>query len=870
MQPERWRQIEEIFQSALDCGPENRAALLDSACGADAELRKEIDSLLASHEMSGFTAPAAFEDGLRVLEQRTGQLEEGRRVGPYRVLREIGRGGMGRVYLAARADDAFQKLVAIKLIRRGLDTDDIVRRFRSERQILATLDHPNIMRLLDGGTTEDGLPYFVMEYIEGEPIDQYCDRRELNITERLKLFQSVCAAVRYAHQNLVIHRDIKPGNVVVTKDGVPRLLDFGIAKLLAPGTARGDGTLTSLHPLTPEYASPEQIRGGAITTASDVYSLGVLLYRLLTGQRPYLDEAESASALERAICEQEPEKPSEVSARTNADHRGSATDASPELRAAVREGTVEKLRRRLAGDLDNIILMALRKEPQRRYGSVDQLSEDISRHLNHLPVTARPDTRSYRFSKFVRRHRAGVAFAVVLFFALTGGLAATLWQAHIARQQRDRARIEQAKADRTKSFLLDMLAYSSPEYSSPNQAKNRDLKVSEVLDQAARRAETDLANEPEILAEVESTIGSIYGAQGRNEDAEPILRASLEKTIRLYGAKSHETTTVSNQLANVLLQEGKQNDADALFRQAIDIERDLQQEGRGDTATLASMLASYGAMLDQRNDRSAEGYLREALKYSYAFKGKDRAMVAMIYNDLSNEAGYRGDSDEAERLLRSSLDEYRKLPPGTYVEMSTTLSNLGALLIRKGKYADAEPYVLEGLELRRRVFGDSHTSTAMGFFRLSDLRFKQGRYEEAQKAAAESIDTFRHALPAPQDNVLFTNPLVEMGSILDAMGRYREAEGYLRQALEIRTRILPKGNQLIGRADIVLGECLTLQKRYAEAEPLLLDSYKIIDATTVPTDARRAEARQRLANLYRGWGKSQKAADYETSRPQPK
>lgn len=864
MEAERWRQIETIFQSALECEPLARAALLDSTCAGDAELRRQVESLLASYAAGGPTNSPALHEGVAILEARENALMAERKLGPYRIVREIGRGGMGVVYLAARADEAFEKLVAVKVLPRGLEGEDIVRRFRSERQILASFDHPNITRLLDGGATEDGLPYLVMEYIEGEPIDQYCDARKLNVSDRLRIFQQVCLAVSYAHRNLVVHRDIKPSNVLVTKEGVPRLLDFGIAKLLAQATAVGEATLTALQPLTPDCASPEQIRGEPVTTATDVYSLGVLLYRLLIGRSPYRAQVQSPSEMSRVVCEEEAVKPSEAVSRADSIREGSASDPGSAPLAAVREGSVEKLRRRLADDLDNIVLMALRKEPQRRYASVDQLSDDISRHLNHLPVTARPDTRSYRFSKFVRRHRAGVAFAVVLLFTLTGGLAATVWQAHIARQQRDRARIEQAKADRIKSFLLDMLSYSSPEFASPNQTKNPDVKVSEVLDQAAKRAEADLANEPEILAEVESTIGGIYGAQGRIQDAEPILRASREKTIGLYGLKSHEATNVSNELANVLLQEGKHEEADAMFRENIDIERDLQKQGRGEPAALASMLAAYGGMLDQRNDRSAEGYLREALKYSYAFKGKDRAMVAMIYNDLSNEAGYRGDADEAERLLRASLDEYRKLPPATYGEMSTTLSNLGALLIRRGKYDEAEPYVLEGLELRRRVFGDSHLSTAMGLYRLSDLRFKQERYEEAEKAATESIDTFRRALPAPQDNVLFTNPLVEMGSILDAVGKYRDAEGYLRQALEIRTRLLPKGNQLIGRAEVVLGECLTLQKRYAEAEPLLLDSSKIIEATTVPNDARRAEVRQRLADLYRAWGKSQKAADYAT------
>jgi len=285
VQAERWQRLEEIFQSALDCDPPSRAAWLDTACGDDHELRCEVDSLLTAHEHGefDFTEPAAFLDALKVLEQRTARLLEGQRIGPYRVVRELGRGGMSRVYLAARADQAFEKQVAIKVVERGLDAADVTQRFQSERQILARLDHPNITRILDGGTTEDGLPYLVMDYVEGEPIDQYCDARALDVAARLKLFQGVCTAVHYAHQNLIIHRDIKPGNVLVTHDGVPRLLDFGIAKLVATEVQPSESTRTVLRRLTPEYASPEQVRGEALTTASDVYSLGVLLYRLLTG-----------------------------------------------------------------------------------------------------------------------------------------------------------------------------------------------------------------------------------------------------------------------------------------------------------------------------------------------------------------------------------------------------------------------------------------------------------------------------------------------------------------------------------------------------------------------------------------------------------
>jgi len=303
MEPGRWRQIEELFQAALDSEPSRRDSFLDEACAGDRSLRDEIESLLASYEEGGFTEAPAFRDGLRLLEKDQSDSLAGRRIGPYRVIREIGQGGMGAVYLAARADEAFRKEVAIKLIKRGLDTESVIQRFRAERQILASLDHPNITRLLDGGTTEDGLPYFVMEHIQGEPIDNYCEARRLNTVERLKLFQSVCAAVHYAHQNLVIHRDIKPSNVLVTAEGVPRLLDFGIAKLLTPGLGSGadTGSMTAARLMTPQYASPEQVRGETITTASDVYSLGVLLYQLLTGHRPYRLTDSTPAEVERAL-----------------------------------------------------------------------------------------------------------------------------------------------------------------------------------------------------------------------------------------------------------------------------------------------------------------------------------------------------------------------------------------------------------------------------------------------------------------------------------------------------------------------------------------------------------------------------------------
>jgi serine/threonine protein kinase/Tfp pilus assembly protein PilF len=867
MEPERWRQIEELFHTALDCEPGHRAVFLDSACAGDASLRREIESLLSSYEKGSFTGTAAFVEGIKLLEENEDRSHAGQNIGPYRVIRKIGQGGMGAVYLAARADQAFQKEVAIKLIKGGQDSEDVIRRFRSERQILASLDHPNITRLLDGGTTEDGLPYFVMEFIQGQAIDNYCDSHNLGSTERLRLFQDVCAAVHYAHQHLVIHRDLKSGNILVTAEGVPRLLDFGIAKLLSSEPSVADPTVTIARRMTPLSASPEQVRGGNITTASDVYSLGVLLYKLLTGHSPYRLAGRSPEEIERAICKEDPEKPSDVIGRV--EDPGAANATTPQSVSESREGTPDKLRRRLRGDLDNIVLMALRKEPQRRYSSVLQFSDDVRRHLEGLPVMARRDTPGYRTAKFIGRHTTGVAAAAFIFLSLTSGIVATLRQTRIARAERDRAQVEKAKADRINAFLQDMLSFSSPSYVSSNPRKDPDAKVSEVVEEAARRAESELADQPEVLAEMQRTIGAVYYAQGRYDQAEQILRAALEKYSRLYGPASYQSVEASNTLANSLLRRGNTAEAESLFRKDIEIARKEAQRGHLDVRTMAYVLGDYGSMLDQRADKATAGYLREALQYASQLTGKDRAYVAMIDNDLGDVAYRSGDLKEAERLNRAAIDEYRRLPEGTYVEMAASLSNLGAVLIKQGKYDEAEPFVREGLELRRNRLGNAHPDTAMSLFRLSDLLYKKGDFQSAESAAKESVQVFSLALTRPKDNAYFANPLMELGLILNKMGRSREGEDYLREALAIRIHLLPGGNQLIGVSQGALGECLITQKRYGEAEPFLLESYASLKTVQGEQSPPTREAARRLVTLYQFWGKPEKAARYQAAVSHP-
>jgi serine/threonine-protein kinase len=860
MQPEHWRQIEEIFQAALDYGPGNRSAFLDSACGADSQLRIEVESLLASYEKSGFTAPTAFQDALNVLEQRTRQLEEGRRFGPYSVLREIGCGGMGSVCLAARADDAYQKLVAIKIIHRGLDCEDIVRRFRSERQILATLDHPNITRLLDGGTSDEGLPYFVMEYIEGEPIDRYCDTRKLNISARLKLFQSVCAAVHYAHQNLVIHRDIKPGNILVTKEGVPRLLDFGIAKLLARA-GPGDAATTLLRPLTPEYASPEQVRGDAITTASDVYSLGVLLYRLLTGCRPYGGSASTTAEIEAAICHEEPEKPSLAVTRGGGFGRGEAgkVGPTPESPSAMREGTPEKLRRRLAGDLDNIVLMALRKEPQRRYASVEQFSEDISRHLENQPVIARPDTRGYRTAKFIRRHRAGVAAAALVFFILSGGIAATLWQAHVARLERDRARVEKIKADRINSFMQELLGFSSGRYFYGNNTKGSKATLVDVLNDAAARVDTELSDQPEVRAAMQRTIGEFYADDATKLDlAERHLGAALEIELKIYGPANQEAARTMDYLGLVRMYCGDYAGAESFFRRALAIYRNLPKDASFDMEWYVATVSNMALLLKNEGQYEEAGLLyREGLAWGSRLSGRAYIPVIIMRYLHGGMLAESGDFIEAESLARQAVQEFERMGYQQQ-ELWAARLYLADILRDERKYAQADPLMRESVAAFLAM-GEG-TSTGYALMNSAYLLDLEGRYPEAEQQDRHALQIFRNSYP--KGHPWTAGALAILGLTLNKTGRAAQAEPLLRESLDIRTRLLGKKHYLTAFTQGVLGDCLAMQGRYAEAEPLLRDSYFTLKSVQKEGSPLVIEAAQRLESFYAGWGKPQEAAQY--------
>jgi serine/threonine-protein kinase len=659
-----------------------------------------------------------------------------RRIGSYRLLRELGRGGFGSVFLAARADEEYQKLVAIKVMR-GADADEreVVRRFRRERQILAALEHPNIARLLDGGTTEDGLPYLVMEYVEGVSVNEYCDGRGLPVSERLRIFQTICAAVAFAHRNLIVHRDLKPSNILVTADGVPKLLDFGIAKLVSPAIS-GAATATGFA-MTPEYASPEQVRGELVTTASDVYALGVVLYELLTGRRPYRLRTHQPFEVLRAICEDEPEKPSTaVGRRQEASYGDPAATVVLDKLQGAHDAARAKLRRRLAGDLDNIVLMALRKEPQRRYRSVEALSDDVGRHLDGRPVLARKGTASYRAWKFVHRHTLGVAAAALLLLLLVGfAVAMTIQSARLARE-RDRAAQERDKAEKVSGLLVDLFKVFDP-----GEAKNSSVTPREILDRGTERVRGELKDNPEVQATLLDTLGRVYMSLGSYDQSEGLLRAALETRKRVLGAQNVDVAATMNALAAVLYYKGDYAGAETLWRQTLTLRRALLGNEHPDVAATMSNLA---AIRYQRGDYSgAEELWRETLTLRRRALGDEHPEVADTMNNLADVLEAKGDHARAEALHRQTLTMKRKLLGDDHPEVATTMKNLAGVLANNGDYPGAESLYRQALAIQRKALPQGHPDIAESESALAACLIRLKQYGEAESLLLDAYPILR-------------------------------------------------------------------------------------------------------------------------------
>jgi len=805
MSPKRWQHVKGLLDQALQHRPAARGAFLDQACPADRELRAELESLIAAYDSdpSFIESPAIAAVAAEEIVPSPQPGETARRIGPYQLLHVVASGGMGTVFRAVRADDAYRKDVAIKLIRAEPYADphrreELARRFRTERQTLANLDHPNVARLLDGGSTEDGEPYLVMEYVEGQSIDAYCDAHRLTTTQRLELFRTVCAAVHYAHQNLVVHRDLKPSNILVTRVGAPKLLDFGIAKLLGPDSSAlaGGLTVTAAQPLTPAYASPEQVRGQPVTTASDVYSLGVILYELLTGHRPYRLANLPPHDAARIICEQEPPPPSTVVTRSEPIELDATQSAlTPELVSRTREGRPERLRRRLAGDVDMIVLKALRKEPQRRYASVEQFAEDIRRHLAGLPVLARRDTLAYRASKFVRRHRLGVTAAALVFVSLSAGVAGTAWQAWVAGKQRDAAqanlqRAQQAETQaaaeaataRSVSKFLEELFYVADPFqgSSLTRSRGAGVPVGEILERGAQKI-AELKDQPAQQAALLHAIGRIYGRLGEHEQAAELLTQALEIRRRLHGEEH---------------------------------------------ADVASTLASLGRVLSDRGEYvEAERTLREALAMRQRLLGPEHGDVAAALNDLAHLAVATGRYDEAEPLVQQALEMYRRLYGDEHEYVAMALGNLIELYRETNRLEQAVRTQQQALELLRRVHGQDHPDVAISLHNLASLLFAQGRYDEAEPLYREALETHLRLLGPEHPETVYT--LSNLAATLEGQGRFDQAEELYGQVLERQRRLLGRDHPTVADTLNNLGHLHYVRGRYSDALPLFREALDI-------------------------------------------
>lgn len=668
MNKTRWNEAKLIFLEAIELPLTDQQQFLDRRCANDAELRLEIETLIASHsECADFIEEPAFS--LASIVDK-GVSVEGKRFGNYTIVSEIGHGGMGAVFLAERTDGEFSQQVAIKLMRPGLDSAEVRRRFLHERQILAGLEHPFIARLIDGGTTPDGLPFLVMEFVDGISITEYS--RPLGLDDRLELFGKVCEAVAFAHRRLVIHRDIKPSNIFVTPDGTPKLLDFGIAKLLDTG---GDQTLGNLGAFTPDYASPEQLRGGPITTASDVYSLGVLLHELLTGSSPYRFETKSAEEILKVICERPPVPAS----------------------AAVSNDKAPIDRRLLAGDLETVILHALHKEHDRRYSSVEQFAADIRRFREGLPVIARDDTLAYRASRFVRRNRYGVAAAALIVITLVLGIVATGWQARAARRAH-------ARAETIGLFLQSILSAAAPE------AQGADVKVKDILADAAIRARRELADDPEAMGLVLNTLGRTYASLTLNDRAEIELRdaAAINETAN---GPDHASTIESKAWLGIALGfQFKSREGVIVSAAAVDSARkiyagDHEDKGYALYALALNLLHEGDAARALPIGEEASTVIANSLGRQHGYYLATLNLVGMLNESL-------GRVPEAEKSYRETISLGAGLDRRYRIYIAQADFLLARMLISRGDLGEVRDLLSESRSIYIETLGDSNYSIA--------------------------------------------------------------------------------------------------------------------------------------------------------------
>ncbi|MBL9032747.1 MAG: serine/threonine protein kinase [Phycisphaerae bacterium] len=789
MTPAQLQRAEALFFVVRDAAPADRDAAL--ATEPDAAVRASVAAMLEAPARDFLSSPIL---GVGVLAALAGDADPlvGGTIGPYHVERLLGAGGMGAVYLGARADGAYEQRVAIKVVKRGMDTDDLLRRFRAERRTLANLRHPNIAALHDGGSLPDGRPYLVMEYVDGHPLGEFCAERGLATAERLRLFVAVCRAVEFAHKNLVVHRDLKPGNILVTADGVPKLLDFGIAKVLDEDGAM---TVTGMDQrrLTPEYASPEQVEGRPVTTAADVYSLGVILYELLVGRTPYRFETRSTAEILRVITSTTPEPPS-----------AAVTRASP-ARGAV---ATTRLRRELRGDLDTIVLMAIRKEPERRYASAEHLAADIERHLRGLPVTARRDTLGYRAAKLVRRQPLASAATLAAALLAISGVLAIAWQSRALRRERDAAFIARDQQEAIAKFLRDTLTTANP------FAGSDETSVRHVLDEAAARIDGELRAQPVVQASLRSAIGTAYLGLADFDAARTHLRGAYEQRLAILGPRHHDTA-----------------------------------ESLVDLATLHYSLQDLA---------EAERMLREALAIFREIRGSHNPDIARVLNNLGAVLNAQRRTIEAAEVLQLAIR--MREPDGDTLDLAESLNNYGSTLRTMGRLEESESLVTRALAIRRSLLGEEHALVAQATANLAVMALARGD-------AARAEPLFRRALVLEENSLGKDHPdraytLSSYAALLRGRGEHATAESLDREALRLREAALAPHDQRLLRSRLALAEDLAALGRRDEAQSLLRASLDLAESPHLSPEQRRRVYAAAAATL-RALGDATGAAEYD-------
>jgi eukaryotic-like serine/threonine-protein kinase len=830
----RWQRVEPILDHVLERDPSEWSRLLDEHCGDDVQLRRDVEHYLefdaSTGAFLGLSPLSAAADAIDEVQRKRGVPYAGQQIGAYRIVREIGRGGMSRVYLAERADGQYDQQVALKLLRTGYDSEADDRRLRAERQILASLNHPAIARLLDGGVTDEGRPYLVLEFVDGVRIDRYCDDHALTVDQRLELFLTVAGATQYAHRKLVVHRDLKPSNILVTSGGQVKLLDFGIAKLLAdePGeTPLSPPTYSGRRLMTPEYAAPEQIRGDAVTTSTDVYQLGAVLYKLLAARVPLGERRNSVHELESAVLNREPELPSSVCA--------------PELSRALR------------GDLDAIVLKSLRKEPELRYATADDLAADVRRHLSGEPVLARRQTTGYRARRFAKRHRwalgAAASIAVLLgAYAVT----VTVQSARVTRALAQ-ANAERARAEEVTSFTLGLFHADDPRGALQNGEVTREL-----LDRGLQRARA-LTGEPLTQARMFDVIGRVQTELGAYANAREVLHEALAIRTRQLGESHPDVAESLMSLAELVYRDGDARTAVTHRRRAHEILRSAY--GPTDRRTLAALYSTAAAMHMAGDYVSSRPLLDEWIAAVSAAPRETTADQARRLGSIATILKFRGDPVRAETFAREALEIRRALYGERHPDVANSMRDLASALASNGRLEEAERMLREVLAMVRSFYPDGHEDVGYALSALAQVVSRSGRYDEAEQLLLEDLAILEKL--HGNDHIMIGTSNESLGTLNRRRGTYARAEQFAREAHRIYSLMYPDPTNLLRlRTQIDIGEALRAQGKFAPAESLLVSALRALPDRPGEATATRREALQSLVKLHEARGQMEKVASY--------